>query len=186
LIDNDIKKRLISNITKIISHHVNDEGELGDIYDLVCRHIGLVNKAEKSSVQKLNAEKESERKLIAVDFDGVIHEWVEGSYKGDATDLCNPPVNGAISWLSSMVNDGRFFITIYSSRSKILGFEDALRKWLADWGMDQEVINKISISVTKPFAFVYIDDRQPFTGLLQQFSFSTIPGVPHHSPWHTT
>jgi hypothetical protein len=160
LITNDAKKRLVSIITKLISTHAEDENALGDIYDIVCRYLGIVNKAEKTSASKFSGgNKETQRKIIAVDFDGVIGSWVDGSYSGDSTVLSNPPVKGAIEWLSSLLNDERFFVTIYSSRSKILGFEDALRKWLKDNGMGQEDINKLSVSATKPFAFIFIDDR---------------------------
>jgi hypothetical protein len=123
------------------------------------RHLGLPNKAEKTVVARNHCSSNNSRKIIAIDFDGVLHSWVEGSYKGDSTDLKNPPVAGAIEWLSSLVNDSRFFVTIYSGRSKVLGFEEAFQKWLLINGMNQEDINKISISATKPYAFLFIDDR---------------------------
>jgi hypothetical protein len=160
LIDNNHQKKLLSQINKLIANHVQDEEQLGDIYDLLCRHIGVINKAEKTAVTKLDPDKnEIKRKIIAVDFDGVIHSWVAGTYKGIATELLNPPVPGALEWLTNLVNDDRFFVTIYSVRSKVLGFEEALRQWFLDNGMETEVINKISVSVTKPYAFLYIDDR---------------------------
>jgi hypothetical protein len=143
--------------------HLKDEGDLGDIYELICRYYGVTNKAEQTASVRLNNSAmngdNGGRKLIVLDFDGVIHSWVEGSYKGDATVLDNPPVPGAIKWLTLMVNDNRFFVTIYSSRTKILGFEKALYEWLHKNGMKKEDINKLSVSVTKPSGFLFIDDR---------------------------
>lgn len=154
------RKKLLVEINKLVSRHVEDEEELGNIYDLICRYIGVTNKGEKSAVARLyDPNLTPKRKIIAIDFDGVIHSWVPGSYTGDSTEVHNPPVPGAIKWLSLLANDARFFVTIYSARSKILGFEEACRRWLKDNGMTQETINKISISVTKPPAFLFIDDR---------------------------
>lgn len=159
----EINRRLLSQINKLVLNHANDEDELSDVYDLLCRHFGLTNKAEKTAVARLTENSSNKdhvsRKIIAVDFDGVIHSWEAGSYKGDSTKFNNCPVLGAIEWLSNAVNDGRFLITIYSSRSKVLGFEAAMHNWLSNNGMKTEDIQKISISVTKPPAFVYIDDR---------------------------
>jgi hypothetical protein len=158
----DNNKQLLSKINKLITKNLHDEGELGDIYELISRYYGVTNKAEQTASVRLNnpaIKEDNNRKLIAIDFDGVIHSWIDGSYKGDATVFDNPPVPGAIKWLTVMVNDNRFFITIYSSRSKILGFEQALYEWLYKNGMKKEDINKLSVSVTKPIAFLFIDDR---------------------------
>jgi hypothetical protein len=158
----EVNRRLLSQINKLVANHANGEDELCDVYDLLCRHFGLTNKTERTAVARLtgsSSKDNSARKIIAIDFDGVIHSWVEGSYIGDSTKFNNSPVPGAIEWLSSAVNDGRFLVTIYSGRSKILGFEAAMHDWLLENGMKIEDIHKISISVTKPSAFVYIDDR---------------------------
>jgi hypothetical protein len=152
------RKKLLVEINKLVSRHVEDEEELANIYDLLCRHIEVTNKAEKTAVARLN-DPGFKRKIIAIDFDGVIHSWVPGSYKGDSTEVHNPPIPGAIKWLSLLANDNRFFVTIYSARSKVLGFDEACRNWLRDNGMTQETINKISVSATKPPAFLFIDDR---------------------------
>jgi hypothetical protein len=44
-------------------------------------------------------------------------------------------------------------------RAKILGFAEALKEWFLKNGMDEKTVNKISISATKPLAFLFIDDR---------------------------
>jgi hypothetical protein len=153
---------LLSKISKLISKHATEEGTLGDIYQLICSYFGIANKAEQTAVARYNNIMKvdfNNRKLIAIDFDGVLHSWIDGSYKGNAIEFDNPPVPGAIKWLTAMVNDNRFFVTIYSSRTKILGFEKAIYEWLENNGMKREDINKLSISVTKPSAFIFIDDR---------------------------
>jgi hypothetical protein len=142
---------------------VVDEEELGNIYDLLCRHIGVPNKADKISDARFNNQKQApSRKIIAVNFDGVIYTVRDGDYLNqynDATVLLNSPIPNAITWLSALANDSRFYVTIYSVRAKILGFTDALKEWLIHNGMDQNTINKISVSATRPNAFLFIDDR---------------------------
>jgi hypothetical protein len=150
---------MLSNLFKLISNHVEDEEMIANLYDLVCNYLGITNKTEKTSIPVLDTLKTSSRKLIALDFDGVLHNRVHGSHQDDSTIISNGPVPGAIDWLNTIVNDNRFFITIFSARSKVLGFEDALRTWFKENGMDQNTINKISICSTKPPAYLFIDDR---------------------------
>lgn len=158
-------KLLLSKINKLIAHHVVDEVELGNIYDLLCRHIGIPNKTERKAAGRFeNPRNDPNRKLIAVDFDGVIHTLKKEdkplySTSFSPTEFLNPPIPHAIEWLKALANDGRFYVTIYSVRSKVLGFDEALRSWLLKNGMDEKTINKISISSTKPAAFLFIDDR---------------------------
>jgi hypothetical protein len=177
---NDVKRRLLTSITKLIANNVEDEEDLGNIYDLVSRYIGITNKAEKSSVVLFNNLKRSKRRLISIDFDGVLHQYIKGTYHGDSTVISNPPVEGALEWLDGIVNDGRFFVVIYSSRSKILGFEESLSKWFLDNGMKKETINKIAITATKPPAFVFIDDRNwRFNG-----KFPSADAILSFKAWH--
>jgi hypothetical protein len=165
LILNDKKRRSLQAINRLIANNVEDEETLANIYDLVCRYIGKPNKTEKSSTALLNnislfnMNNVNKRKIIAVDFDGVVHQYVAGSYSGDSTIIPNPPVPGAIEWLENIVDDDRFFVVIFSSRSKIIGFEQALYEWFKENGLKQEAVNKITISATKPPAFLFIDDR---------------------------
>jgi hypothetical protein len=128
------------------------------MYDLLCRHFHITNKGEKTAIMHTQNSSDA-RKLIAIDFDGVLHSCINNSYKGEALKIDNPPVPDSIKWLTALVNDSRFFVTIYSCRSKVLGFEKALHEWLLKNGMEQKDINKISVSVTKPDAFLFIDDR---------------------------
>jgi hypothetical protein len=156
---NESTKKLLAAINKLVSNNVQDEEGLANIYDLISRYLGITNKTEKSAVAFFNNLKREGRKIISLDFDGVLHKYVKGTYTGDSTIIPNPPVPGAIKWLSSIVSDGRFLVVIYSSRSKILGFEEALYEWLKLNGMEEDLIRKLAVCTTKPPAFLFIDDR---------------------------
>jgi hypothetical protein len=176
-------KILLSKINKLIANYVVDEEELGDIYDILCRHIGIPNKTDKISAARFNNQKQDTgRKLIAVGFDGVVHSVGPNKIdlSANATVIQNPPVPNAIEWLSALANDSRFFVTIYSARAKILGFEKSLQEWLVKHGMDAKTVNKMTVSSTKPSSFLFIDDRSwKFNG-----KFPRIDDLLNFRAWH--
>jgi hypothetical protein len=177
---NENTKKLLTAINKLVANNVQDEENLANIYDLISRYLGITNKTEKSSVAILNNLNKTDRKIISIDFDGVIHDYVKGSYNGDSTVIPNSPVPGAIKWLSSLINDGRFFVVIYSARSKVLGFEEALYDWLKLNGLEEELIHKIAVCTTKPPAFLFIDDRNwRFNG-----KFPSVKDILSFKAWH--
>lgn len=97
------------------------------------------------------------RMIVCVDFDGVIHSYKSG-WQG-ATEIPDPPVDGAIEWLEKMVRDDRFDMCIYSSRSKENGARTAILKWLKDNGMSDMGRDRLQLPEKKPAAFITIDDR---------------------------
>ena len=97
------------------------------------------------------------RKTICVDFDGVIHRYDSG-WKG-ATEIPDPPVDGAFEWLTAMAQDNRFEVHIYSSRSKERDAIYAMKRWMTDHGFDREVLSHIQFPTQKPAAWMTIDDR---------------------------
>lgn len=97
------------------------------------------------------------KKIICIDFDGVLHSYTSG-WKG-AEVILDPPVPGAIEWLTSLAEDDEFKAVIYSSRSKEPDAIWAMRIWFTDHGMSNEVLAKIDFAVEKPPAFLTIDDR---------------------------
>lgn len=138
-------------------------------------------------------------KTILVDFDGVLHSYVSG-WKGVA-EIPDPPVPGAIKWLERMIEDGRFNVCIYSSRSKEtekrvvdvgighhtdcveidahVGIE-AMQGWLIANGMREDLVEQIGFPTEKPAAFLTIDDRAIcFTGL-----FPTLDEISNFKPWN--
>ncbi len=97
------------------------------------------------------------KKIVCLDFDGVLHAYTSG-WKG-ADNIPDPPVPGAIEWLTALVDDPRFEVHIYSSRSADPDAQVAMLNWLLNHGMDDSHAWKIRFPDSKPPAFVTIDDR---------------------------
>lgn len=106
------------------------------------------------------------RFTIAVDFDGVIHQYTT---KWERADLIpDPPIPGAFDWLDEMVK--HFKVVIYSSRitqhedqireSAVLGL-NAVKDWFRSYGLDTSTFRKLEFwtSPGKPTALIYLDDR---------------------------
>lgn len=110
-------------------------------------------------------------RILVLDFDGVLHSYVSG-WKG--ADICpDDPVPGAMEFLVHA--SGVFRIMIYSSRSHQAGGIEAMRQWISDhlWkylegdlkcgpstGRNHDlVLGRISFPLSKPSAFVTLDDR---------------------------
>ena len=95
--------------------------------------------------------------IVCIDFDGVLHSYSSG-WQG--ADLANdPPVPGAIEWLTALYEGGQVQPVIYSSRSRQDGGIRCMKDWLIRHGMPVELADNIGFPVTKPAAFLTIDDR---------------------------
>lgn len=114
---------------------------------------------------------EARKPILCLDFDGTIHSYSSG-WKGAAV-IPDPPVPGAIAFLYEAIM--HFDVQIYSSRSHQAGGIEAMMDWIAEWERawiaTQELrprtslLLNISFPVSKPSAFVTIDDRAiTFTG----------------------
>lgn len=102
----------------------------------------------------------SYRKIICVDFDGVLHSYKSG-WKG-VDVVADPPVEGALAWLSQLCNDPDLQVMVYSSRSKAASGIYAMQRWLEKYGFDS---TRVEFPTEKPVAFLTIDDRAwLFTG----------------------
>ena len=111
---------------------------------------------------------------LAVDFDGVIN-----SYKSGWTDLRlpDPPVPGAIEWLSAMTNYCK--VLIHSARLNDPAQKLLVQCWLLVHGMKPDALAKLEF-MAKPQAQLYIDDRAwAFTGQ----NFPSIEEVVEFAPW---
>lgn len=105
----------------------------------------------------------TERYTVAVDFDGVIHSYTSPWI--NAHTIPDPPVDGAILWLLTMVD--RFDVVIFTTRAKTWRGRRAVRAWLkhhADVGMWYDTpagagIERVFVTDQKVPALVYIDDR---------------------------
>jgi len=101
--------------------------------------------------------------ILCVDFDGVIHSYTSG-WQG-ATDIPDPPVKGALSWLYTA---GEWWdVAIYSSRSKEPGAIKAMQKWLRKHASVEfdglvpidDFMAALSFPTQKPVANMTIDDH---------------------------
>ena len=120
----------------------------------------------------------TEKPILLVDFDGVIHSYTSG-WKG-ARIIPDPPVPGAITFLLYAM---RYFqVCVYSSRSNQWGGRRAMKNWLfvqianhVGKGKTsgslilvdpiKDLLSLISFPKKKPAAFLTIDDRaMRFTG----------------------
>ena len=127
-------------------------------------------------------------KTLCLDFDGVLHSYSSG-WKG-AKNIPDPPVDGAIEWVRSLLgcpeNVGigprylDFRLAIYSSRSRYFGGRRAMKRWLEKWGLDKYEIELIDFPLMKPAAFLQLDDRAiTFIGV-----FPTVEEMKSFVPWN--
>jgi hypothetical protein len=146
---------------------------------LVCRHFKIKNKADKSIIALIN-NPNLHRKLIAVGFDGILHDNKPNGFSPNALEITNPPIKGALTWLTSVVKDTRFVVTIYSVRAKHLDFEKTFRAWLRLHEVSEDVIMKITVSATKPPASVFVEECSwKFTG-----KFPKLDELYSFKPWY--
>ena len=87
------------------------------------------------------------KKTIALDFDGVIHNYA--GWKG--ADVFEGPIDGAREFLESLYMKLNFKIAIHTTRKPGLVYN-----WLVQTDMAQFVS---SITNEKPLAVAYVDDR---------------------------
>jgi hypothetical protein len=117
-------------------------------------------------------------KTILVDFDGVLHSY-ESGWQG-VDQIADPPVPGAIEWLKKLIDDERFSVCIYSSRSKYQQGILAMIHWLYDQGLTAHYVDQIQFPKEKPAAFLTIDDRAIcFEGV-----FPDLGQIADFQPWN--
>lgn len=120
------------------------------------------------------------KKLVCIDFDGVLHSYKSG-WQGPR-NIPDPPVDGAIMWLSNLVCFSGFMIEvcIYSSRNKYFRGKATMRAWLLKHGLPKAQIGRIKFPTKKPAAWVIIDDRAiVFTG-----KFPELNEIIDFKPWN--
>ena len=117
-------------------------------------------------------------KLIAIDFDGVIHsytsKWVNESHIPD------PPVSGALEFIRDLMDNG-LQVAIFSTRNSSPFAIAAMKNWLTTNGMDAEHVFKIQFPIQKPpLASLFIDDR----GFHFQGEFPSVEYCKSFKPWN--
>jgi hypothetical protein len=126
--------------------------------------------------------------ILCLDFDGVIHSYKSG-WKG-ATKIPDPPVDGAVEWLRSLLgrpisddSELRFLdfrIAIYSARSRHPSGRRAMKKWLMKYDLKNSEIKLIDFPLMKPGLYLQIDDRAiTFSG-----TFPTVEEMKNFQPWY--
>lgn len=125
------------------------------------------------------------KKIICLDFDGVIHSYVSG-WKGPR-NIPDPPVEGAIEAIADYIW-ADFTVVIHSSRARYFGGIWAMRKWLKqhagsmwyDGPFMGSGLEKVQFTRWKPSAFITLDDRAiTFTG-----TWPKAKDLRNFQPWH--
>lgn len=125
------------------------------------------------------------RYTIAVDFDGVLNSYTSG-WQGTSV-LPDPPVEGAIEWLHTMIQ--KFDVVIMSTRNWQRGGRKAMRAWLKKhagtiWWESAGLrgLEEIKFPRKKPPALIYLDDRAVrFEG---PGTFPSVQDVHKLRPWN--
>ncbi len=103
--------------------------------------------------------KNEESKIIAVDFDGVIHSFEHGYYDGT---IYGTPIVGSIEALNKLHSEN-YKIILYTTKAKKdrplvngkTGIE-LIWEWLAKYKINHTIYD---ITAEKPRAICYIDDK---------------------------
>jgi hypothetical protein len=88
---------------------------------------------------------------IAIDFDGVIHQYVSKWTRPD--EIHDDPVLGAKEAIQSYLDAG-FEVVVMSSRAADLSGKKAIESWLDKYGFPN-----MCVTHEKVGAVIYIDDR---------------------------
>lgn len=114
-------------------------------------------------LRRRNGQERASRRILCLDFDGVIHSY-SSDWKGVAT-IPDPPVPGALAFIERAQADG-WEVHIHSSRSRSLRGRWAMKAWLKHW-LDRHTLPMEADDIYcgirwpwfKPPAVVSIDDR---------------------------
>jgi hypothetical protein len=94
------------------------------------------------------------RRIVAVDFDGVIHRYSKGYYTGDIYDIPTPGVRDFLTRL----RDNDYFIYIFSARlidsSTVESGKITIQNWMEKHDLPYDKIGCVKIP-----AIAYVDDR---------------------------
>lgn len=116
------------------------------------------------------------RYTLAVDFDGVLHNY-DGRWKGHSS-IEGEPVDGAIAWLREILDE--FDVVIHTTRGATVLGQNAVLTWLERAGLELELYPTLHVTDEKPPALAYLDDR----ALRFQGVFPTAQEIHNARPWN--
>ena len=114
------------------------------------------------------------RRTIAVDFDGVLHQYRKKLSREEQHLVLDPPVPGALEWVNETLE--HFDVVVYTARHIGPGGLEAVKQWLMDWGFPD-----LPVYGQKPPAILYIDDRgYQFDG----YNWPSVDFMKTFQPWN--
>lgn len=115
---------------------------------------------------------------VCLDFDGVVHSYDSG-WQGDATIIADEPVPGAFEFIEECLAK-EWDVVVFSTRSHEPGAVEAMRQWMIDHGLSEELASRLGFPTTKPNAQLFIDDR----GHLFEGTFPSTEYIETFKPWN--
>lgn len=116
------------------------------------------------------------RRVIAVDFDGVIHDYRK--WLGPC-EINGVPYPGSIDWLRGLLTDERVEVVIHTARAEHPDAAGCIRTWLVCCGLERHLAEWLKVTASKVPAHVYIDDR----GLRFEGQYPGVETLLALSPW---
>ncbi len=99
--------------------------------------------------------RKSDKPLLSLDFDGVLHLYSKGYHDGTVYD---GPTPGALEFV--LEAQKHFLLVVHSARARTRAGRQEIGIWLLDHGFPT-----MPITAEKPPAFLHLDDRAvTFTG----------------------
>lgn len=120
---------------------------------------------------------EAKKRILVLDFDGVIHSYTSG-WKG-ADVIPDAPVPGAFDFIKEAI-DAEYEVNVFSSRSHQSGGIHAMQQWFFDHDLPYAYLIQIQFPRDKPAAYLTIDDRaMMFTG-----EWPSMETIDNFKPWY--
>lgn len=96
------------------------------------------------------------RRIISLDFDGVVHRF--SSAWTHELEIHDGPTVGAFEFIRTAMDSG-WDIHILSARVDRAEVERAVLAWFLQHGLELKYVNRLVVTSIKRGAHVYIDDR---------------------------
>lgn len=115
-------------------------------------------------------------KTVLIDFDGVIHSYVSG-WKGDV-NIPDVPNDSAIYKIQEYIDAG-LDVVVFSTRAKTEAGKVAIKFWLANHGLRDDIVETLKITSEKVLGVLIIDDR----GFRYRGQFPSVEFINDFKPW---